>query len=44
VRIARGALRALDEGQFSAAFGEAAQALIRAQFAGIRALKDQVYG
>ncbi len=44
VRICAGTLRALDERQFSAAFGEAARALIRAQFAGIRVLKDQVYG
>ncbi|WP_436523797.1 hypothetical protein [Actinoplanes sp. HUAS TT8] len=44
VRIGRDALRTLDERQFSLAFGEAAQALIRDQFAGIRALKEQVYG
>lgn len=44
VRIGEGVLRTLDERQFSAAFGEAAQSLIRAQFAGVRVLKDQVYG
>jgi hypothetical protein len=44
VQIAQGALRALDERQFAIAFGEAAQGLIRDQFAGIRSLKGQVYG
>jgi hypothetical protein len=44
VRIAPGTLRALDERQFIAGFGEAAQALIRDQFAGIRVLKNNVYG
>jgi hypothetical protein len=44
VRIAPGTLRMLDERRFSTGFGEAAQALIRDQFAGIRALKNHVYG
>ncbi|GIF12392.1 hypothetical protein [Actinoplanes teichomyceticus] len=44
VRIAPGTLRVLDERQFAARFGEAAHALIRDQFAGIRALKNHVYG
>ncbi|BCJ44415.1 hypothetical protein GCM10010168_12290 [Actinoplanes ianthinogenes] len=44
VWITAGALRVLDERQFSAGFGEAAQAVIRDQFAGIRDLKTRIYG
>jgi hypothetical protein len=44
VRIAPGTLRALGGPEFSARFGEAAQALIHDQFTGIRALKNHVYG
>jgi hypothetical protein len=44
VWIAPGTLRTLDERQFAACFGEAAQGLIRDQFASIRALKNHVYG
>jgi hypothetical protein len=44
VRIAPGTLRALDERRFCERFGEAAHALIRDQFAGVRSLKNHVYG
>src|SRR5690349_20523264 len=44
VRITPGTLRTLDERQFSAGFGEAAHALIRDQFTGIRTLKNHGYG
>ncbi|BCY05676.1 hypothetical protein [Actinoplanes sp. L3-i22] len=44
VRIAPGTQRALDERQFAVSFGAAAHALIRDQFAGVRVLKNHVYG
>jgi hypothetical protein len=44
IRIAPGTVRALNETQFAEQFREAATALIRNQFAGIRALKNRIYG
>jgi hypothetical protein len=43
MRIAPGTVRVLNETQFAAQFREAASAVIRNQFAGIRALKNRIY-
>ncbi|WP_345626460.1 hypothetical protein [Rugosimonospora acidiphila] len=44
MRIAPGTVRTLNEAQFAQQFREAATALIRDQFAGIRALRNRIYG
>jgi hypothetical protein len=44
VRIAPGTLRTLTEDEFAEATGAAGEALVRDQFARIRALKNRIYG